>query len=195
MNHITRISLAFSAIGLLVLVAATPFSARYTVDADSRFWIDGTSTMGTYVCESSRVSGQGRVDGGDTRMEAEIVVPVRAFDCGQSRMNRDFIAALRADRHPDLRFLLHRAEMLDQEAHPGAWVRVRARGTIRLAGTERPIVIEARGRRLGNNQVRIRGSHALRMTDFGVDPPSGLMGLVRAHDQVVARFDLVARTD
>jgi hypothetical protein len=30
------------------------------------------------------------------------------------------------------------------------------------------------------------------MTDFGIDPPSGLLGAVRAHDRITVRFELAA---
>lgn len=176
---------------LLLGLAATPQS-RYAVDTQSRFWIDGTSTMGRYTCEADAVMGSGRVLPAGRSVEAEVIVPTAAFDCGNPRMNRDFVDALQAEQHPTIRFRVDRAEILDANPAPGAWVNVRATGTLRLAGVERPITLDAEGQRLPDGRVRIRGRHPLKMTDFGVEPPTGLLGLVRARDAVVARFDLVA---
>ena len=171
----------------IVLAAAVP-PTRYVVAGGSQFWIDGTSTLGRYTCAAGRIAGHGDVDADD--LQAELTVPVRAFDCGQARMTRDLVAALRGDLHPAIAFTVDHAARLGP-APSGDWQRVRATGRLRLAGAERPLALDAEGRRRADGRLQIRGTHALRMTDFGVDPPRGLGGIVRAHDRVVARFDLV----
>lgn len=174
-----------------LLGAAVLQPTRYEVAPQSRFWIDGTSTVGAYTCEAEGVSGYGLL--GDGReLAAEVVVPVRAFDCGSGPQNRDFYRALRADAHPTIRFELERADVLDAEVRPGAPVRVRATGTLRIAGTARSVTLVATGRHLSDGRVALQGSQNLRMSDFGIEPPSHALGLIRAHDAIVARFDLVA---
>lgn len=185
-------SLLFLALAALTGIGATGAQPdRYEVASGSRFWIDGTATTGGWTCEADAVSGHGRL-GEAQELAAEVAVSVRAFDCGSGLMNRDLYRALAADAHPTIQFVLERAETLSAEARPGAWVRVRTTGTLRLAGTARRLTIEAEGRRLPDGRVALRGRQALRMSDFGVEPPSHALGLVRAHDAIVARFDLVA---
>jgi hypothetical protein len=182
-------------IALLVLALTTGASAqtRFEVGAGSQFRIDGTSTVGRYTCEAGTVAGHGLVGGGvAVRVTGEVVVPVRTLDCGVGQMNRDLYEALGSDRHPTIRLALERIEMPREWSGRGAWVPVRAWGRIRMAGAERPVQFNAEGRQLRNGHVQIRGEHALRMTDFGVEPPTGMLGLVRAHDQVRVVFDLVA---
>lgn len=176
----------------LLLVLAAPLAAQpalYQIDGDSRFWIDGTATTGPYSCEAAGVGGYGRL--AETALRGEVRVPVRAFDCGMSRMNRDFRDALLGEAHPEITFTLESAEPGEALA-PGRWVPVRATGTLRLAGTTRRVTLNAEGLLLSGSQIRLRGRHPLLMSDFGIEPPSGLMGLVRANDRVVARFDLSA---
>lgn len=171
-------------------LGATRVPERYQVALDSRFWIDGTATTGPWTCEADDVSGHG-VLGGDA-LRAEVSVPVRAFDCGSGPMNRDLRHALRSEAHPTIVFTLDSAETLGAEPRPGVWVRIRATGRLRLAGAERRVTLDAEGRRLSDGRVALRGRHGLRMTDFGVDPPTHALGLVRAHDAIVVRFDLTA---
>lgn len=190
MHPLLRLALVPAAV---VLTAAGAWTIHYTVAPESQFWIDGTSTMGAFTCEADGVEGSAAVTGeGAALGTADLTVPVSAFDCPQRRMTRDLHGALRGDAHPTIRFMVDRADLLGAESRPGAWVPAQATGRLMLAGVERPVVIGAEGRRLPGGRVRVRGEHALLMTDFGVDPPSGMMGLVRAHDRVVARFDLVA---
>ena len=178
---------------LLLGAAGAGVSQRYAVEAGSRFRIDGTSTVGTWRCAATEIDGAAHVpEAAGARVTAEVTVGVRSFDCGVARMNHDFREALRVGEHPSIRFVLDGAEVLAPEARPGAWVPVRVTGRLRLAGAERPVAIAAEGQRLGQGRVRVRGTHALRMTDFGVDPPTGMLGLVRARDNVTVAFDLNA---
>ena len=184
--------LALVALSAALLGAAGgAFPEAYTVDAQSRFRIDGTSTVGRYSCAAGAVAGAADVPPAGP-VTAEVTVGVGSFDCGQSRMNRDFRRALHAEGHPEIRFDLDRAEVLAAETRAGAWVPVRATGRLRLAGVERAVTIAAEGQRMGRGRVRLRGQHPMRMTDFGVDPPSGMLGMVRAHDRIVVGFDLTA---
>jgi hypothetical protein len=188
--------LLLGALGLL-LAPHTAAQAQYTVRPASQFWIDGTSTVNSFTCAASDVVGFGSVDeaamGASQQVDfrAEVVIPVRAFDCGVRQMNRDMYEALKGRAHPAVRFALRRAELLASDGR-SEWTPVRVWGTITLAGEERPVTVTARGQRLADGRVRIQGRHALRMTDFNIEPPTGLLGLVRAHDDIVVRFDLVA---
>ncbi len=204
MNRVDRPVLAMSRTRLLAVLlpaallwaAGAPALQRYVVTEGSLFRIDGSSTMGRYSCVAGSVGGTADVPAGAAgRTTAEVTVGVGSFDCGVSRMNRDFRNALRSREHPTIRFTLDAANVLGTEARPGAWVPVRIRGRLRLAGAERTVDIRAEGRRLGEGRVRVRGEHPMRMTEFGVEPPSGLLGAVRAHDRVVVRFELVAVED
>jgi len=185
------LTIAFALTAATLLVAAGVQPTRYEVDSASRFWIDGSSTVGNYTCEADAVSGYGHL--GQARdLVAEVAVTVRSFDCGSGAMNSDFYRALAADAHPAIRFVLDGAETLDSEPRPGAWVRVRTTGTLYLAGEGRRLMFEAQGQRMPDGRVTLQGRQALRMSDFGIDPPSHLLGLIHAHDDIVARFDIVA---
>lgn len=182
MPHLVLIALA----ALLALVSPD----RYEVTSGSHFWIDGTATTGAWTCATEAVTGEG-VLGGEA-LSATVAVPVRAFDCGSGPMNRDMRRALRAGDHPTITFELTDAETPRSQARPDVWVRVRVRGTLRLAGTQRPVTLTADGRQLADGRVEIRGRQPLRMSDFGVEPPSHALGLVRAHNDIVVRFNLLA---
>ncbi len=189
-------ALFFALLGGLLGMPATA-QAQYVVRPASQFWIDGTSTVNSFTCAASEVAGSGTVDEAamgpaqQADLRAEVVIPVRAFDCGVSQMNRDMYEALKGQAFPAVRFSLRRAEVLPS-ASDSEWTPVKAWGTLTLAGEQRPVTVTARGQRLSDGRVRIQGRHALRMTDFDIKPPTGLLGLVRAHDDIIVRFDLVA---
>lgn len=181
-------------LGALGPLAGAAAQAQYTVGVPSQFWIDGTSTVSAFTCAASEVAGSGVVESpaaARTALRAEVVIPVRSFDCGVRQMNRDLYEALKGQAFPAVRFTLRHAEVLPTPPY-AAWTPVRVWGTLDLAGAQRPVTLTAQGQRLPDGRVRLQGRHALRMTDFDIEPPTGLLGLVRAHDSITVRFDLVA---
>ena len=104
-------------------------------------------------------------------------------------MNRDMQDALRADLYPNIEFWLERVEVSDAGAG-GNGYDLRATGWLNLAGAERSVTFEVRGSALPGGILRAQGALSLLMTDFGVTPPTALLGLVRAHDRITVAFDL-----
>jgi polyisoprenoid-binding protein YceI len=117
-------------------------------------------------------------------------IPVRNLRCGNPRMDRDLYRAMRADDHPLMTFRLYTYHTLSPTGATAFMVK--AVGTLGLAGRENVVMVDARVERLPDGRVRLRGSKALRMTDFGIEPPTAMLGLVRARDKIVVRFDFVA---
>ena len=67
---------------------------------------------------------------------------------------------------------------------------LRVEGEITLAGTSRPVTIDVTATQLAPNRFRLRGGLPLRMTDFGIQPPVALFGLIRARDELWVSVDL-----
>lgn len=190
-------------LGALLITVAPEAHAqqRLAVQPESQLWIEGSSTLDTFTCRSGAVEGTGILEArshgaapaaGALAPQARVHVRVETFDCGNRRMNRDLYQALRAALHPQIRFELRQAEVLALSEKTEDAYRLRLVGWLTVAGTTRLVETTAHGQRLGEGRYRVGGSQPLRMSDFGIEPPSGLLGLVRAHDRIRVRFDLVA---
>ncbi|ARA94146.1 hypothetical protein AWN76_013935 [Rhodothermaceae bacterium RA] len=189
---------------LLSLPAAgTPADGpqRFIVQPGSRFWIRGSSTVNRFTCEAAEVVGYGVLEaspagartvqeGGAGTVQVHVSVPVQAFDCGNRRMNRDMYEALKAQAHPVIQYELLQADVLS--ADEDGWHTVQVRGRLTIAGTERIVETRVQARREPDGRVRAVGSMALRMTDFNVEPPTAMMGVIKAHDDITVHFELIA---
>ena len=177
-----------SAVLLLLGFRGTPC---YVPDpVASRVWIEGRSTVNRFTCAATRVEGVGEVEAGRA-VQARLVVPVRAFDCGKQAMNRDLQEALQADRFPEIRFELSEVAVLEAPAADSA--RLEVAGALTIAGTTRTVRFEAVGQLLASERARLVGLLPLKLTDFNVKPPTALLGLIRVHDQITVHFDLVVQ--
>ncbi len=122
--------------------------------------------------------------------EFAMVIPIAAFRCGNAVMERDMRQALRAGRYPSIEFRFKELRgVIEHDIDRNEYGAVVA-GELTMAGVRKEIELPVVAQRLGRDRFRIRAEMPLRMTDFGVKPPTALFGIVKAHDDLVVRFDL-----
>jgi polyisoprenoid-binding protein YceI len=195
------------AVSVLALAAALVGGAwmmttPYQLTPDSVLHIDGTSNVHDWTCDVPTVDGTFDVAvAGDSSAaalpgfdEGTVQVPVQAIDCGRDGMTENLREAMKAEDHPKIRYRLQSAEV---KAHPdssGNWFQVQSTGELAVAGSTRTVDITAAGRRLDDGRVRIAGEKALKMTHFGIEPPSAMFGALQTGDEVTVRFDVKAQS-
>lgn len=119
-----------------------------------------------------------------------MVIPIAAFRCGNAVMERDLRHALMADRFPTIEFRFTDLRgVIEHDIDRNDYTTTIA-GEVSMAGARKQIELPVVAQRVGRDRFRIRAEMSLRMTDFGVKPPTALFGLVKAHDKLVVRFDL-----
>lgn len=191
-----RIAL-MSAVAGFAAIAAAAVAPDAAIQPESRVWVEGGSTVRGYTCEAPAVGGSVTSDvasfdvgalAGAVR-GAEIVVDASALDCGNGTMNSHMRNALKASDHPAIRF---RLDTYTAQAD-GAGTRVQMQGALVIAGSEQPVTIDGVATPAADGGVRVAGSHAIRMTDYGVKPPSLMLGTMKVHDNVTLNFDVVLK--
>ena len=163
----------------------------------SSLWIEGTSTMRNYRCSAAVVEGSVAAERAGSLADlaggvggVDVSVRVAGLDCRNQTMNSHMRNALEVERHPVIRFVAPSVAV----ASRGAEGTARVTGTLTIAGTERPLtLVAAVAEEANGGGVRVRGSTRLRMTEFGVRPPTLMLGTVRVHDPVTVHFDVVLK--
>lgn len=176
---------------------------EYVPQDSSRLWIAGSSNVNQFECESREHRGEAIIFQtttltGDTVTVDEdatsimLEIDVEGIECGRSRMNRDLRNALKADDYPNIRFVFD--EIVTQSDNPDDQntVDLEVNGSLTIAGITRQINVQLTGYTLYENRVRAIGSKEIRMTDFGVEPPTAMLGLVKADNELTVHFDLIA---
>ena len=190
---------------------------RFTPAAASRIVLDGTSNVKDWSCSGTTLDGEltvaapidkinaimDRIEDGNigiwmsdpaaARFPAPaftLQVPVASLRCGNAMMERDMNRAMRAEIHPTIEFRftgLRGGVHHDIDANTYS---VRVAGDLVLAGARRTVELTITASRLDANRFRIEAQLPLRMTDFGIAPPTALFGMVKARDELVVRFDM-----
>jgi hypothetical protein len=60
-----------------------------------------------------------------------------------------------------------------------------------MAGTTKPITVEAKGKSLPNGDMEISIARKLKMTEFNMKPPTAMMGTIKVGDEVTVVVSIV----
>ena len=184
---------AFAPAGLLPPV-------HYTITDQSSLYLKGSSNVNRFTCASVQTFAPATVemtplgDGCSVAFSKAVMdLRVTRMDCGNKGINRDMQKALKADQYPDIRLKLERAVVSNTSAviDSHRWTPVTASTLVTIAGVTKPVKIRLEAKALTANRFQFVGSRDLLMSDFGVDPPSAMMGLVQVHDAITIHFDLI----
>ena len=181
------------------LLAAAPANPVLTLQPASTLTVRGTSTVRSFSCAATEfdtrvaTTGRGAVAGvlaGERAVTgAELAVDVADLDCRNGTMNAHMAKALQGARHPTIAFRLTGYE--SARAADGA--RGTVTGVLTLAGVPRTITLHGGAVAAEGGALRVTGTHELRMTEYGIKPPSLMMGTMKVGDAVTVAFDLLLR--
>ncbi len=193
---------------LPLLFIAFPALAQIDIELiedRSRIWIEGSSTVHDIHCVAGEIVGYANVGAAAQEIDSpedlttngngsvKVNIPVWQFDCGRRQMNRDFFRALKADDYPEIQFEYYNSTLktnLGPDCHP---FQLEVEGLLTVAGTGKDVTLMVDIEPCEENHFTLKGSKVINMKDFGIDPPSALFGLIRAHEELEVFFSLTAR--
>jgi polyisoprenoid-binding protein YceI len=174
--------------------AAAQAPANLTIQAESRFWIDGTSNRSDWTVYADDVTGRVTLGGGEAPSvsRVEVVISAAGMESRNSTiMDRLMYGALNVQEHPTVRFVLTDPVRGVPGSSGGAFS-LAASGHLSLAGSTRDVTVVVKATPLGDGRYRFTGSYPLKMSEYGITPPVAMFGQLRTGDGVVVHFDLVA---
>ena len=194
MLRIHKISLAMLA--LVGTTAGAQSTARIAVSPESKLWIEGTSTIHDWTCKATSIDAAIEVDPAAAQLAAappkmlkkvSVKVPVKSLKCGHGGMDDNMYKALKADSDPQISYILASFEPADEQATEFTLKTV---GTLTIAGKENKLAMDVAAVRLSDGTVKATGTVPIKMTDFGIKPPTAIFGRIKAGDDVKVKFEL-----
>ncbi len=191
----TSFPVVFLLISLLITrpgAAQDPGQVRALILEGSKLSINGTSNVTDFTCLYKNEIEPDTLSYTVQTMVKDSLVVVKGdkleletdgFDCGKKGINRDFRKTLKSEQYPLIEVELLKLFMDDH--HP-----FKAEVLIRLAGSTQPYQVLLREVHRDDSIRSVSGYQDLRMTDFGLDPPSALFGLIKVRDELRIHFTL-----
>jgi len=194
---------SFAGVALVTLaVAATgggaQENARVAVSPESKLWIEGTSNLHGWSCKATTLDAAVEFDAAIAAQltvappkalkKVLVKVPVKSIKCGHGGMDGNLYKALKADESPDISYILATFEAAPGEAKDS--FTLHTVGTLTIAGMENKISMDVVATRLPDGTVKATGTVPIKMTDFGIKPPTAIFGRLKTGDEVKVNFEL-----
>ena len=188
---------------LVMLLPALAASPRRDTPLDlqpaSRLWVAGTSTVRAFQCQAAAFDAKVESSGADAVAAVlagekavstvEVRVPAEKLDCRNGTMNEHMRKALKAKEFPTVVF---RAASYDL-ARTSDSVAVTLNGSLTLGGVEKPITVKAVAKPGDNGTLVVSGTREVRMTEFGLKPPSLMLGTMKVDEKLTVGFEVVLK--
>jgi len=187
------------ATALLPAVAqAQQSELKLSAQGGSKLWVEGKSTVRDWKCDATKI--EATVTGaavpatasakevGAAAKRALLTIPVAQLDCHNGTMNEHMRKALKANDNKTIQYKIATWELTPRSDDSAT---VKTSGTLVLAGVEKPISVELTAKRAAAGTWQLNGSKTILMTEWGMKPPSLMLGTMKVRDPVTIRFELV----
>lgn len=173
---------------IIALAAVIGLSTIIQLEPDSRVWVEGGSTVRNWSCQAeeftSALNSTGASDISALIDGAVITIPVGRLECGNGTMNDHMRKALKTGQNPNIEFRMKSYRITADQAV--------MQGTLTMAGVTKHVEIAGFAKPEGS-LIRVKGSKQLTMSQWGVRPPSLMLGTMKVKDDVTVGFDVTLK--
>jgi polyisoprenoid-binding protein YceI len=160
--------------------------AQYKLDAaNSQMTIDGTSTIHDWTETVEQFNGavNATVNGNQLTQisSSTLTIKVASIKSGKSGMDDNTYKALKSKKHPNITYKLASVNITGNTAT--------LTGSLTIAGVTKTVKFKT-NYTITNGVIKFTGAHTFNMTDFGIDPPTAVMGTIKTGDEVTVKFNL-----
>ena len=134
-------------------------------------------------------------DSSTTLRGAHLKLRVKHFDCGKNKMNEDFYDLMKANKSPFIYMdvALFKKDTEPETEHSPLLQSFDAETIFTLAGVTNTYQVDIEAKKQSKRKkkyptTRIKGNHQLDITDFGLEPPTKFLGLVKVDKKVTISF-------
>jgi hypothetical protein len=191
--------------GLSVIVGFIPASSiivAYEIDEQSSLYIEGSSNVNRFDCALKDQFSKAEAhvtfaEGGRIMLfdMATLTLRTAGLDCDNEMMNEDLLKTMKADQYPYITVSLKSAKVIEGSLdNIGESARLKAEALFTITHVRRTVILDVKAWRMSENQFRFTSSASLRMTDYDIEPPSVLFGLIKVRDKISLKFDLITKT-
>ena len=169
-------------------VASSAAAEKFLGSSGSFVRVEGTSTLHAWTMESPAITGQIQSptpDNWNAAAKAVVTIPVASIKSEHAKMDKLMADALKAKTHPEIRFEMTSAT--PRSANGDAFV-LETKGRLTIAGVTRDIAFDVQGTRVADGKYILAGQAPIKMTQFGIKPPTAMMGTIRTGDDVKVTF-------
>ena len=171
---------------LFVFIVQFGFAQKtFQLDAKPDLKVSGTSTLHDWDMPSSTATGNmvaTEAGGKLTEIKSlNITMPAESIKSGKKAMDNKAYEALKTNKNKNVVFTLRSASKSGD-----TWTLT---GTFNIAGTTKQVSLRAKEIASGG-VYGLSGTYSFKLTDYGITPPTAMMGTVKTGDEVKISFNV-----
>lgn len=154
--------------------------------------ISGTSSLHDWTSKTTKLTASGdlTVENGNLVdiPSLKVTIPVTSISSEKGKiMDNKTYKALLSDEYPNITFKLQELQSIDTNGND---MKLTAKGLLTIAGKSKTVQLAVKAKADGKGGFQFTGSKAFKMTDFGIDPPTALLGTLKTGDDITVAFDI-----
>lgn len=174
--------------------------ANMSLRPESKLTLAGSSNVHDWECTTSSLNATIVLDSSyDKKPLASIAkpiakvvvaIPVKTLKCGHGKMDDNMYKALKADQFTEIKYVLGTYEVDKAKTSADELVALTT-GELTVAGQTRTVEIPITAARRDGGSMKGDGKIALKMTDFGIKPPTAMLGALKTKDAITISFTVL----
>jgi polyisoprenoid-binding protein YceI len=172
----------------IALAAFAASAERFAGTNGSVVKVEGTSTLHNWTMTSTTIKGEISAptpDNWNAPAKAIVTIPVVSIKSEHAKMDKLMAEALKAKTNPEIRYEMTQATPSNVTAT--AFV-LKTQGKLTIAGTTRDVAFDVQGSRNADGRYTLVGQAPIKMTSFGIKPPTAMMNTIKTGDDVKVTF-------
>lgn len=179
----------FSLAATLLILNASAQTEYSLNEKNSKLKISGTSNLHDWEMEAKDINGETRL----TKVNASTIninqvnftCPVENIKSDHNIMDNKTYDALKKKRYPNISFKIESPEKVELNNGTG-----QVKGKLTIAGKTKKVKLPCNFNFEKNNILNVTGKIQINMTDYGVDPPTAMLGALKTDKKVDVKYDL-----
>jgi hypothetical protein len=173
---------------------------RLIVQSSSTVTIEGATNINRYKCIVSRYTGNDTLvlhEGGQgirpVFVKGEVRLDASSFDCGIAPMTSDFHKTIKSQDYPSI--VIDFISFSEMPSYSSAHEKFQGILKISLAGVTKLFEVNCLIKVDATNTINLTGSRDFLFSDFGMTPPSRMLGAVKVKEALKVSFHLKLTLD
>jgi polyisoprenoid-binding protein YceI len=157
--------------------------------SNSNMTVKGTSSLHDWEMEATEFHASTKLEITDKRVteihQVSFSTPVKKLSSDKWIMDKNAHEALKEDDYPKISFSLKADEEIKLQDK-----KVAIPGKLTIAGKTKEVSILCSYDITSPRELRVTGNTALKMSDFGIDPPTVMLGTLKIDDEITVDFKM-----
>ncbi|RXG11669.1 YceI-like domain-containing protein [Leeuwenhoekiella aestuarii] len=191
-TYLNKIVLILMLINVPFLNAQETFTIEKTRQIDMR--LNGSSTLHDWEMDAKKSNGEARftfdTNDGNTLKSLDALtfnLEVLNLKSDSKGLDKNAYKALKSDTYKEIHYILSSSQIAPEK---GGYL-LQTKGKLTVAGVTKDIVMNLHLVVHSPNAISCKGEYQLNMTDYNVEPPSFMMGLMKTDEDLTLGFDVI----